>query len=80
VFDCGINQGRGPAVDLLQRSLRVPVDGRLGPKTRAAMQGINDVRQAIDEFAALRMHRYATGGDQRRRGQHPSSVIVRALP
>jgi lysozyme family protein len=63
VFDCGINQGRGPAVGMLQRTLSIPVDGRLGPRTRAAMQGINDVRRTIDEFAALRMHRYATVGD-----------------
>jgi len=69
VFDCGINQGRGPAVALLQRTLGVPVDGKLGPKTRAAMQALrqaqdeDDVPRATDEYAALRMHRYATVGD-----------------
>jgi len=38
VFDAGVNQGPTLAVQMLQRVLRVPEDGRMGPKTLAAVR------------------------------------------
>jgi lysozyme family protein len=38
VFDCAVNQGRGAAVQALQRVLGVDVDGMVGPETVKAAQ------------------------------------------
>src|SRR5262245_24446101 len=33
VFDCGVNQGLGAAAKLIQRTVGVPDDGQIGPRT-----------------------------------------------
>lgn len=55
VFDCAVNQGVGRAARLLQQALGVEADGKIGPKTLAAVAGaapvpliqwIGDAREA----------------------------------
>jgi lysozyme family protein len=60
VFDAGVNQGRGAAVGLLQASLGVVVDGKLGPKTMAAANAVANRLDLIVEYSARRAFRYAT--------------------
>lgn len=61
IFDAGINQGRGPAVALLQEALnrhaatRLPVDGRMGARTLHAVQRAPGV---LNMYLALRARRY----------------------
>jgi lysozyme family protein len=59
VADAGVNQGRGPAVSMLQGVLGVRVDGRLGPRTLAAAQAIYD-DVALAHYMAARAQRYVT--------------------
>lgn len=49
IFDTGVNAGVGRAIKLLQQSInlvnpqaRLKVDGALGPKTRAALDGLSE--------------------------------------
>lgn len=56
VFDCAVNQGVPTAIILLQDALGVTVDGKLGPRTLAAMKSGDDRRPA--RFMALRSLRY----------------------
>lgn len=62
VFDAGVNQGRGPAVAMLQAALKIKVDGKLGPMTMAAINGActTDRFKLIVEYSAQRAMRYAT--------------------
>lgn len=65
VFDTAVNQGRGPAITILQRAVGVPADGRPGPRTIAAALAADAQRAAI-EYQALRNLRYAqTAGFER---------------
>jgi lysozyme family protein len=57
VMDCCVNQGEGRAVRLLQMALGVAVDGKLGPKTLAAVEAA-DPLALILEFQARRMNAY----------------------
>lgn len=57
VFDAAINQGVGDATRFLQFAVRTVPDGRLGPKTLAAVAA-TPTRTAILEVAARRMHDY----------------------
>lgn len=50
-FDMAVNAGPGRAAILLQRSLGVAPDGRIGPITRQAIRGA-DARSLIDDFSA----------------------------
>ena len=59
VFDTGVNQGRGPAITLLQEALGVKADGKIGPVTIAAIQKCDPIR-TLKDFTAHRMVRYAT--------------------
>lgn len=56
VGDAAFNEGVTTAIELLQTSLRVMVDGDPGPVTIAAASHVTDV----NEFLALRLMRYAT--------------------
>ena len=58
-FDICVNQGRGRAVKILQRSANAKgadlvVDGGLGPKTIAALKGVE-----LDRVRAYRVKYYA---------------------
>ncbi len=59
LFDAAVNQGRGPAVTMLQDALGVTADGRIGPQTVAAALRANQPA-LLAEYAARRAHRYAT--------------------
>ena len=56
LLDCAVNQGPVTAIKLLQRTLRIRDDGRIGPETLSysatAMPGL------LDAFAAERALRY----------------------
>lgn len=58
MFDTAINMGRGAAVSVLQTSVGVSVDGKLGPVTMAAVVRCLP-RAAAIEFQAARNFRYA---------------------
>jgi lysozyme family protein len=54
VFDYGVNSGTVRSVKLLQSFLRTNVDGVLGPKTLAAVRGVNDLPGLIGRFQDAR--------------------------
>jgi lysozyme family protein len=56
VFDSAVNQGVGTAILLMQDALGVMTDGRIGPRTLAALQTRDD--RAIARFQARRVMRY----------------------
>lgn len=58
VFDAAVNQGVGAATLLLQRSLRVAADGKIGPITLKAARDA-DQGEAVLELLGWRLHRYA---------------------
>lgn len=64
IADTGFNQGRGPAVMLLQQALELVVDGKLGPKTLARAQSAEPVKLAC-EYTARRQVRYVNTKDPR---------------
>ncbi len=57
VFDCAVNQGVGRAARLLQAAAKVTVDGKIGPKTLAAVAKA-DPQMLLTEFMARRMNAY----------------------
>jgi len=57
VMDAAVNQGPPTAVMVLQQAVGVSVDGRMGPATLSAIQGMGD--KALAEFTARRAVRYA---------------------
>jgi lysozyme family protein len=57
VFDSSVNQGQGTAIKLLQESLGVLADGKIGPVTIAATQK-KDPKKAVHDFAVVRIMRY----------------------
>ncbi len=57
VFDAAVNQGRSPAITLLQRAAGVTADGRLGPLTLAAVQAA-DPDELLFEYLGWRARRY----------------------
>lgn len=59
-FDAGINQGRGPAITMLQQALGIKADGKLGPVTMEAAAAAAGRPAFITEYVARRTHRYAT--------------------
>lgn len=67
LFDCAVNQGVGTAIRLLQRALRVDVDGIVGPDTIAAAGGVV-TEDLLIEFLSFRANRYADGQIKYRRG------------
>jgi lysozyme family protein len=67
LFDSAVNQGTGAAVRLLQRALRVDVDGIVGPDTISAAGGVVS-EDLLVEFLSYRAARYADGNPKFRRG------------
>jgi lysozyme family protein len=57
VFDCAVNQGVGRAARYLQKAAGVTADGRVGPKTLAAVNTASP-GELLSEFMALRMQGY----------------------
>ena len=57
MFDCGVNQGVGRAARILQRAVRVRADGKIGPRTLAAVR-LRKPETLLQEFMARRMWRY----------------------
>ena len=65
VFDCAVNQGPLRARRLLQASLGVKVDGRLGPQTLAAAHAATEgpgLDAALREFMVRRALHYSSLG------------------
>jgi lysozyme family protein len=57
VFDAAVNMGVGTAVRMMQDALGVMVDGRIGPRTLAALQAADNRKLA--RFFARRVKRYS---------------------
>jgi len=58
IFDSAVNQGVGRAKRLLQRAVRVRVDGKIGPITRAAIASADQDALLLD-FLSHRLRAYA---------------------
>jgi len=56
-FDCCVNQGKGAAAKFLQIAAGVEADGKIGPKTLAAVQRRRPL-DLLTEYAAQRMAHY----------------------
>lgn len=54
VFDFAVNSGPGRAIRMLQQIVGVTADGVIGPKTLAAVRGMNP-RDLIDEICDKRL-------------------------
>jgi len=67
MFDCAVNQGTGTAIGILQKSLKVELDHKLGPATLAAAHKNPD--RTLAEFMAERMFRYAISAGRVRYGR-----------
>lgn len=61
VFDCGVNQGVGAAIGLLQKSLGIKSDGVMGPVTLAHANDNSPTLAA--HYLAERALRYAANGN-----------------
>lgn len=57
LFDAAVNQGPGPAVQMLQRALRVVQDGRIGAQTLNAARR-SDLADLVPRYLARRALRY----------------------
>ena len=57
VFDCAVNQGIGRASRFLQQAAQVTADGKIGPKTLAAVAA-SPPEALLVEFMARRMNSY----------------------
>ena len=60
-FDCAVNQGPGRAVRLLQEAAGVTADGKIGPKTLAAIREASPLT-LIREYALRRALAYVATG------------------
>ena len=58
MFDCGVNQGPTRAKRLLQKALKVKVDGKIGPVTLAAADKADPV-ELLGEFMVRRALHYS---------------------
>ncbi len=56
VFDCAVNQGQPTARKILQKAAKVRVDGKIGPRTLAAVRANPDA--VLTDFMARRGVRY----------------------
>lgn len=61
-FDMAANAGTGAAVKLLQRTLKVPDDGKLGPQTITAARALRDPVDAATRLSRRRILYYASLG------------------
>lgn len=57
VFDSAVNQSVDTAIRCLQKALDVAVDGKIGPKTLAAIRR-HSMRELVEHFQAERVLRY----------------------
>ena len=58
-FDTAVNMGLGAAAQILQKSVGVAVDGKIGPKTLAAVSRAS-LPDLLTEYTARRMVRYGS--------------------
>ncbi|KKN98411.1 hypothetical protein LCGC14_0145030 [marine sediment metagenome] len=58
IFDSAVNQGKNRAFKILQQSLKVKVDGKVGPQTLGAVKK-KDPMRAFRDFQAYRQIFYA---------------------
>jgi lysozyme family protein len=65
LFDAAVNLGTQQAIRLLQRALRVEVDGVFGAKTQAAVRGYRDVVELVVLFSEIRARLYQEIVDSR---------------
>lgn len=56
LFDCGVNQGVLRASKLLQELVKVKIDGKIGPKTMAAVKEKKTDKLLIDFLVGRQMH------------------------
>ena len=56
VFDCAVNQGPGRAARILQKTLGVKVDGKIGPKTLKAANSVLETQNLRDFMARRAVH------------------------
>lgn len=57
VYDCGVNEGTGRSAKLLQQAAGVAVDGKVGSKTIAAVNG-GSASGIYNKMNALRLQEY----------------------
>lgn len=62
VFDCAVNQGAGTAARILQQTLKVNIDGRIGPITQAHARRA-PAFDTLADFMSRRAYRYAQHPD-----------------
>ena len=89
VFDCAVNQGVGRAARYLQKAAGVTADGRVGPKTLAAVNAASP-GELLSEFMALRMQGYGLlrtlfkvfglGWSRRLMATHAAALALAAAP
>jgi len=77
VFDCAVNQGTRKAILLLQAAAKTTEDGVIGPATMNAVRAMG--RDAVWEYAALRMQSYAMIPQFTRYGVGWSRRLMRAV-
>lgn len=58
VFDCGVNQGVAQAARLLQRVLRIPEDGLIGPHTIGAASAFLPPAELRALYSSIRIGAY----------------------
>lgn len=56
-FDAAVNHGPGTAVRILQEAVRTEIDGKIGPRTRAALAQTL-LADVLTDYAAIRERRY----------------------
>lgn len=61
VFDSAVNNGLDQATRLLQQAVGVPVDGKLGPRTLAAVQSCEPMKTAA-RYLAYRLQFFTSLG------------------
>jgi len=77
-FDTAVNQGTGAAARLLQAAAGVPVDGKVGANTIAAVNA-KGARSMVEEYAARRMNRYGVTANFDRYGLGWSRRLMACL-
>jgi lysozyme family protein len=76
VFDTAVNQGQGTAAKLLQASLGITADGKVGPETIARARTV-EPEDTLVEFLSRRAVRYAKSKDFDKDGRGWMARLVR---